>query len=402
MKITEATVKKMTPPSAESGRSYTILWDREIPGFGVRITAAGVISFVLSYRIHGRKKRYTIERYPVLSVEAAREKARKLRGGIQEGRDPLLEKYSGDSEPTFQQLADEYLKHAELIKRAGSLRNDRGHLAQLLPKWSKRTVKSITQGDILKLKKEYEATPVRANRLLALLSTMFNFAAHPDRAWRTDNPVKGIKRNPEVPRDAFLDVEELARLNKALDAYHNQSAADAIRLILLTGARKGEVLNADWKEFDFKRGTWTKPSHHTKQKKTEQIPLSDSALALLKKMKPKEAGPLFKGAKEGAKESSRVTLQRPWRQICKAAGLADAIETMGKRRKLIRYKPKWHVHDLRHTYASYLVSQGVPLYLAGKLLGHTKASTTQRYAHVADEALRNAANRGNALVAGAA
>lgn len=394
MKITETLIKKLAPPTA---KPYHIVWDSEIPGFGVRITIAGVKSFILSYWMHERKKRYTIERYPVLSVDAAREKARKLRAGLLDGKDPLLEKYSGEGEPTFGDLADEYLKDAELTKRPGSLRNDRVHLARLRPKWSHRLVKSITRYDILKLTKEYEATPVQANRMLALLSTMFNFAMHPDRAWRTDNPVKGVKRYHEDKRKKYLDVDELTRLNKALDAYHNQSTADAIRLLLFTGARKGEVLQADWKEFDMKRGTWTKPSHHTKNRKTEQVPLSDAALSLLLKMKPRESGPLFPGA-DG---DSRVTLQRPWRQICKAAGLAQAVEIRGKRRMLTRYKPKWRIHDLRHTFASHLVSSGVSLQLVGKLLGHTQPSTTDRYAHATEAALRNAANRANILAVGA-
>jgi integrase len=177
----------------------------------------------------------------------------------------------------------------------------------------------------------------------------------------------------------------------ALDSYgaENPSGANALRLLLLTGAREGEVLKADWMQFDLERGVWTKPSAHTKEKKIEHVPLSDQALAILRSMKPEGAtGALFPGRNEGA----RVTLRRPWTQVCKRAGLTRAITLQGKRRQITRHKPTLRVHDLRHNFASYLVSNGASLPIIGKLLGHTQVATTQRYAHLADAPLRDAAN----------
>ncbi len=140
---------------------------------------------------------------------------------------------------------------------------------------------------------------------------------------------------------------------------------------------------------------WIKPSHHTKQNKVDHTPLNDDALHLLRKMDPKKSGPLFPG-KEGdprvTLRKPRVTLRKPWIQICKGAGLSTTVEKQGKRRKITRYRPNFHIHDLRHTYASWLVSDGVSLYDVSKLMGHTRMQTTERYAHLADASLRRATN----------
>ncbi len=385
-KITETTVKNLKPP--QSGNRIT--WDDEIKGFGVRITSTGVIAFVLSYRSHGEKRRYTIGRSPELSATAARTRAGKLKVDLLDGKDPMEQKLQSSLEPTFKELSEQYLTHAETYKRAGSLRNDRGNIRRLLPQWGTRQIKAITTRDIEKLKGDLKATPYHANRTLALLSKMFNLAVK--WKWRPDNPVTGIPKFHEDRRERWLSMEELGRLDQALHKYQDQNAADAIRLLLLTGAREGEALKSDWTQFDLERGVWTKPSHATKQNRTEHIPLNKPALALLRQMKSKSgSGRLFPGA--SAKGSARVTLRRPWKQLCKAAGLSQAVEHKGKRRTITRHKPTVRIHDLRHTYASHLVSNGVSLQVVGKLLGHTRVQTTERYAHLANEALQDGTNR---------
>jgi integrase len=166
----------------------------------------------------------------------------------------------------------------------------------------------------------------------------------------------------------------LKRLLTALDEHPNQVAANAIRLQLLTGARIGEVLSARWENFDFDRGVWTKPSHHTKQKRTEHLPLSASALALLRGIR-EGAGDnsafLFPGRKP---DKPIADLKRFWKSVTASAGLED-----------------YRIHDNRHTHASHLVSSGMSLAIVGRLLGHTNPMTTQRYAHLADDPLRAAA-----------
>lgn len=386
-KINQRTVKNLTAPEGGS----RIIWDSELKGFGVRITPAGAISFILNYRVHGRQRRYKIGRHPEWTAEAARAEAAKLKPRIDsEDYDPLQKKQNARGEPTMGDLAAEYLeRHAAVKKRPGSLRNDREMIVGIiLPHLGALRLAAVGTRDIEALKALLKATPYRANRVLALLSSMFNKAI--EWKWTADNPVRGVERYPEEPRERWLSADEIRAFTAALDAYHDQNAANALRLLLLTGAREGELLKADWEQFDLQRGVWTKPSHHTKEKKTEHVPLNEEALALLRTMKPEgTTGPLFPGANGTA---ARVTLRRPWVQACKAAGLAKAITLQGKRRMITRYKPTLRIHDLRHSFASHLVSNGTSLQIVGKLIGHTQVATTARYAHLADGALRDASN----------
>jgi integrase len=173
-----------------------------------------------------------------------------------------------------------------------------------------------------------------------------------------------------------LADDELGRLCGALDRSPNRRAANAIRLQLLTGSRLGEVLTAEWAEIDFDRGVWTKPSHHTKQKRTEYMPLSPQALALLSKMQEAadpESPFLFPGDAPG---KPLQEIKKFWRVIMQDARIEH-----------------YRRHDNRHTFASHLVSGGLSLEIVGRLLGHTNPTTTKRYAHLADDPLRAAASR---------
>jgi integrase len=392
-KITQRTIKNLV-----ASGDFRIIWDSELKGFGVRRTA-GAVTFVLNYRAHGRQRRYKIGRAPEWTAEAARAEAAKIKPRIDsESYDPLEAKQKARGEPTLHDLAEEYLKQRE-DKSASTKRNDKGALAHIiLPRLGKLRLAAVNTRDIEGLKATLQATPYRANRTLALLSHMFSKAM--EWKWAKENPVRGVERYQEHRRERWLNDEELKRLHEALDKYPDQQAANALRLIALTGSRKGEVLKATWEEFDLDRGDWTKPSHHTKQKKLEHVPLSEVVIALLARMRPENAtGPLFIG-RDG--KAARVSLRKPWTQVCKAAGLAEAIELSGKRReKITKWKPLIRVHDLRHTFASHLVSKGTSLQIVGKLIGHTQASTTMRYAHLADGALRDAANNFGKIFDGA-
>ena len=175
-------------------------------------------------------------------------------------------------------------------------------------------------------------------------------------------------------RYRWLSDAELEKMSAALASAKNQQAANAIRLQLLTGARIGEVLSAGWTDIDLARGVWVKPSHHTKQKRTEHLPLSGAARALLTTIAENQAnqsGYVFPGRKPGR---HIVDLKRFWRSLLEEASITD-----------------YRIHDNRHTHASQLVSSGMSLPIVGRLLGHTNPITTQRYAHLADDPLREAA-----------
>jgi integrase len=368
-KISEKIIKNLAPP--EHGNR--ILYDAQIPGFGVRITAAGAVSFILNYHVHGRERRFTIGKYPELSVIAARNRALELRRKVGEGIDPLEEREQDRTQPTMNDLCAEYLEHYALIhKRPHSVRDDRQMIEGIItPKLGGLRVSAVSRQGVAKLHASLKATPYLANRVLALLSKMFSLAI--EWHWAGTNPAQGIPRFHEDRRERWLQPDELQRFVNAINGYHNQNVADAFRLLLLTGSRKSEVLTAEWSMFDLDQGLWTKPSSHTKEKRIEHVPLSAQALEVLAKMKEQSDGTSF--LFPGLNGQPRTTLRLAWSQICKAAGLENV-----------------RVHDLRHSYASYLVSNGVSLHVVGKLLGHSQAQTTQRYAHVAHQSLRDASN----------
>ena len=228
---------------------------------------------------------------------------------------------------------------------------------------------------------------------MALLSKMFNLS----RRWyqrqlptgervplRSDNPAKGIARNAETKRKRYLQGDELARLTAALAGHRDKQAANIVRLLLLTGARSGEVLGARWDQFNLTTGVWTKPGATTKQKTEHIVPLSAAARQLLNELYAERADGaeyVFPGR---AGVGHRVDLKKAWPSICKAAGIVGL-----------------RVHDLRHSYASMLVSGGQSLPVIGALLGHSNPSTTARYAHLMDDPLREATERVGAIIDGA-
>jgi integrase len=368
-KISDKVVKTLTAPK----QGNRIVYDSQLPGFGVRITAGGVVSFVLNYHIHSRERRFTLGRYPEWSVVAARNCALELRRKINEGIDPLEERETDRTQPTMNDLCTDYLEHHALVhKRPHSVRDDKQMIAGIIvPKLGTLRISAVNRQSVERLHASLKATPYLANRVLALLSKMFSLAI--DWHWLSSNPARKIPRFHEDRRERWLQPEELQRFVEALNAYENQHVADAFRLLLLTGSRKSEVLTAEWSMVDLQQGLWTKPSSQTKEKRIEHIPLSVQTVELLKKMKAQSEGTGFLFL--GLNGKPRTTLRVAWSQICKAAGLADV-----------------RVHDLRHSYASYLVSSGVSLHVVGRLLGHSQAQTTQRYAHVAHQSLRDASN----------
>ena len=303
----------------------------------------------------------------------AKRQARTILTDAMRGLDPAEAQRSARGAPTVRNLAADYVeRHAVPNKRPKGVKDDLAMLETvILPKLGKRKVVEITRRDIESLHITYVDRPYRANRVLALLSKMFNLAV--EWGWRADNPVRGIKRFQEEKRDRWLSDQELERLWSVLDSHPNRRAAHAIQLQLLTGARLGEVLNARSEAFNLDRGVWTKPSHQTKQRKTEYVPLSPQALDLVASiLADHDPGEplLFPGNVPGRPLKD---IKKFWSGVMQQAGLE------GYRR-----------HDNRHTYASHLVSGGLSLEVVGRLLGHTSPETTKRYAHLADDPLRRA------------
>ena len=373
-KLAKSVVERLVPASTDY-----FAWDVELPGFGVRVKPSGIKSYIIQYRNRktGASRRKTIGQHgPLLTFHKARERARIILADALNGNDPVADDRAVRASPTMKELAADYLEHhAVPKKRPRSVENDRSMLDRIiLPRLGSKKVNAVQSRDIYALHGAMKDRPFQANRVVALMSKMFSLAIK--WGWRGDNPVKGIERFHEERRERWLSDEELGRLLNALSTHPNQRAAKAVRFQLLTGSRIGEVLSARWSDIDLSRGVWIKPSHHTKQKRTEHLPLSAPALALLAEMQERvdvRERFIFPG---NAPDKPLQGIKKFWRGITKQAGLDD-----------------YRLHDNRHTHASHLVSSGLSLEVVGRLLGHTNPLTTKRYAHLADHPLRAAAER---------
>jgi integrase len=406
--LTDSDVKKLALPA--SGNRIT--YDATVKGFGVRVTSAGARAFILNYRAAGRERRITIGSYPDWKTTDARDEAKAMKRRIDIGDDPMGERHADRGAATVNDLADRF-DAEHLTKRRPSTQVDYRSILRLYirPTLGAMKVADVRHTDVDRMHAKIAKTaPYRANRTVAVLSKMMALAVK----WemRTDNPVIGIERAPEEKRERFLAPAEIARLSEALAAHLEKTSANVVRLLLLTGARRGETLAATWSQIDLTSGMWTKPAATTKQKKEHRVPLSAPALQLLSGMKA-----------EADKENERrmhdklepitclfpsmdgkplIDIKHFWASICRTAGLAVQVEKKdAKGRTVMIWQPTVRLHDLRHTHASILASLGLSLPIIGRLLGHTQAATTQRYAHLADDPLRVATERAGAVISGA-
>lgn len=374
-------IKALSTPESK----HKIYWDDRLIGLGLRITNNGARSFVLRYVINGRERKYTIGGYPELSCTAARDIATELKGDIARGRDPLDEKQNIRDIPTLKEFSLEFLRAKEKSLRPSTLKSYRDFFLKkyILPKFGHLKINSISRRDIENFHSSLYEVPAMANKTLRVLSSLFGMAL----SWNIieKNPTNEIKKFPEHNRQRYLSEAEIIRLFNVISEDKNQINANAIRLILLTGSRKGEVLSARWQ--DFEGEVWAKPAFLTKQNKISRIPLSEEAVDILQKMKTKIVPEkelatltdnrivsteqyLFYNTKT---KTHQKDIKRFWLEVCKKAEIKDAT-----------------IHDLRHTFASILVSNGVGLEVIGKLVGHLNIKTTQRYAHLANSSLKQA------------
>lgn len=395
-RLTDSFVKALEAPA----KGNRIVYDADVKGFGVRITANGSRAFILNYRTRrGRERRYTIGRWPDWKTSVARAEAGELKRLIAGGHDPLAELEADRSAKTVKDLCERFAEE-HLPKLRPATQRDYAALIrrEILPAMKHMAVADVTFSDVdgLHRKITKRGATYLANRTVALLSKMFSLAVR--WGWRGDNPAKGIERNQEEKRHRYLSGDELRRLTAALANHEDQQAANVVRLLLLTGARKMEVMSAKWADIDLAAGVWTKPGSTTKQKTTHRVPLSAPARQLLAEMKSRASGDaeyVFPGRSGG----HRVEIKRAWQEICITAELVER-ETVkganGKEREVL--KPTARLHDLRHTYASVLASAGLSLPVIGALLGHSQPATTARYAHLFDDPLRAATERVGALV----
>ena len=413
-RLTEIRARKELAPA----RGQTILWDTDVKGFALRITPGGAKSFLLDYRVEGRQRRLTIGSFPDWSVQAARTAAKKLKQEVDGGRDPMGQRHADRVAPTLQDVWERY-ETEYLPRKAVRAQADERSMWQkiILPRLGKLKIASIDADHIDELHRDVtnvRGTPVRANRVVEVLRRAFNLAIR--WKWLTDNPASGVRKNAEEKRNRFLNRTEIAALAQALNDHTEPVSANAIKLLMLTGARRGEVLGATWDMFDLENGIWTKPSAHTKQRLIHRVPLSGPALRLLTDIRD-DAVRLANAAGSslspyvfpGVDGKPLTDIKRSWTSICRKAGLAVQVQKVGRNgrpakgkdgKPALVWQPNVRIHDLRHSFASILVSAGASLPLIGQMLGHTQVQTTQRYAHLFDDPMRDAAETVGQVISG--
>ncbi len=313
---------------------------------------------------------------------------------------------------TINGLADRFITE-HLPKRRPATQSDYKSLIRLYIRPALGTMKArdVRHADIERLHARIlKHAPYSANRTVAVLSRMMSLAMK----WevRADNPAIGIERAPEEKRERYLSEAEIARLGSALSKVREASSANAIRMMLITGARRSEVLRARWKEIDLKAGTWTKPRAHMKGGKPHKVPLSNAARLLLADMRSAADEAVTDGRSSefifpGADHKPLQDVKKTWATVTKLAGFGQMVAKIGGSGKpaldaaglpIMVWKGDTRLHDLRHTYASILASSGLSLPIIGKLLGHTQTQTTLRYAHLFDDPLRMATEKVGSVI----
>jgi integrase len=358
--------------------STGLIWDGEIKGFGVRRRASGAKYYVLKMRVGGRQRWITIGRHgSPWTPDTGRREALRLLGLRATGKDPALDRDRQKGAVTIAELGDRFLQ--EYVPQHCKLRTaeeyQRALVRHISPTLGRHRIADLTRADVGQLHHQLRDRPYQANRCLAVLSKMMNLAE----AWglRLDgsNPVRHVKKYREDKRERYLTKEELQRLGAVIADAHTKAtespfAVAAIGLLILTGARLREILTLRREHVDLPGRALRLPDSKTGAK---LIYLNDAAIQLLRTMPRMADNPyVIAGKKQGA---SLVNLQKAWRRIRAKAGIEDV-----------------RIHDLRHSFASVAAGTGMSLPMIGKLLGHTQASTTQRYAHLAADPVRAASN----------
>lgn len=367
--------REITVEIVEALAPGSIFWDSKIAGFAIRCQKRAK-SYVLKYRFKGQQRWYVIGRHGApWTPRTAREKARELLGTIAARVDPAETREASRSAPTVADAAAQFLEeHASKLAPRSSAEYARLFEKSILPALGQKKLADVTRQDIAKLQHSLRETPFAANRVLAVLSKLFNLAE----AWgyRPDNsnPCRHVQKYHEHARERMLSDEELARLGQALDGYTGSPyVVAAIKLLVFTGARLSEILGLRWEQVDFDRGEARLTVHKTSRTTgAKTLHLPPPALDLLRKLPSVEGNPhVIVGHVAGRQ---LVNLQKPWREIRGTADLNDV-----------------RIHDLRHCFASIAASSGLGLPIIGRMLGHAQPQTTQRYAHLASDPVKAAA-----------
>ncbi len=374
LKLTKRAVESRQP-----GPKDIVLWDTELKGFGCKVTPTGNRIYFCYYRTRsGMQRRPTIGKHGPVTAEQARDIARRWLAEVAAGGDPSQTRQSARNAPTMRDLCKRFLtEHSEFRNKPGTLYNYRRIIDRfIIPALGSRKVADVTRADAQRLHHSLRNTPYQANRVLGLLSKTMNLAekwgVRPDGS----NPTRHVEKYQEKKRERYLSNDELIRLSGALadaelTATESPAVIAAIKLLIFTGSRLSEILALRWEWINFERKCLELPDSKTGAK---IIHLNVAALEVLHQIERHDDNPyVIPGGKQGR---HLVNLEKPWRRIRKRVRLKDV-----------------RLHDLRHTYASIAAGLGEGLPIIGKLLGHSQAATTHRYAHLAADPVKEANER---------
>lgn len=361
------------PVPAEGQRA--IYYDTRVPHLALRVTDRGTKTFIVYRWVDGKALKRTIGRYPDFTIEQARVEAQQLNSQLAQGQDPMIKKREEKEELTLGQLFEEYIeRYAQ--DRCSTWTETKANFYRYFGEWTDRKLSKISRMDVqLKINQlGKDGHPHRANRAHDDLRAVFEWGIKKNLC-TVANPCIGIDRFKTQSRERFIRPDELVRFFKALMEAHNTDIRDYIVMSLLTGARQYNVLTMRWDEIDFALGTWRIPK--TKNGESQTVPLTRFALQLLNERHTNKEGDwVFPGKFPG------THLKEPkatWRNIVSNAGLTDL-----------------RMHDLRRTLGSYMAMGNQSLQIIGKALGHKSHTSTQIYARLANDPVRQAMEKAQA------
>lgn len=389
MKLTQSALDKLDTTTGER-----ILFDDGLPGFGVRITAAGSKIFIAQGRLAGRPVRISLGKADAISVADARREARRVLGQIADGTDPRRQARAvRQSKVIFADFAERFVKERIDGRRATTTARDYRLLLRkhINPLFGTVPLSDVAFSDLQKLHQKMRATPTQANRAVGVVRGVITYAEKLQLRPQGTNPGYKFDLNPEKARERFLSDEEAVRVADALDELDGNGltpwTAAAIRLLMLTGARSSEIRAMKWEHIDRDRGLAILPTSKNGAKRT--IYLAPPAMQVIDRL-PQRGAYVIAGL---SIDKACGPLTAPWAKVRKQAGLEDV-----------------RLHDLRHTFASAALADGLPLAVVGRILGHKTMQATARYAHLANDPVAQAAQevsskigrtmRGEALATG--
>jgi len=382
-----AKLSKRLIDSIAASEKDVMVWDDSLSGFGMRAKPSGVKSFLIQYRNrNGRSRRLSIGQVGKMTLDQARKAAIKALGEVADGKDPAEERQMARRGESIEQLCDLYMKdHCANRCKASTIAAHEWLMRRFIrPKLGNR---KLRPADIAKLHADLQDTPYNANRVLGLLRAMLNCAERWEMIPRGANLAAHIKPFPEKKRKRYLTQEELDGLMAVLEHGEADGSIDpyiaaAIRLLIFTGCRLGEILTLEWASVDLDKGRLVFEKHKTDQHGAKVIPLNAPAQELLANLSREEGHAYVIVGEVSGKHL--INLQKPWRRIRALAGIDDV-----------------RIHDLRHSFASFAVGAGLSLPIIGGLLGHKSVQTTARYAHLAHDPLKQASDLvGTVITAG--